>query len=143
MFKKMDHTVLVVKNMEEAIKFYSDMFRTKPWDRGIAEVPDAGFRMTMLPVGDHFIELVEPTKPESRHARHLRERGESIFGICFFVEDYDSEVKAMKDKGFVVEEEIGATILPGVKFRVALVAPRPTREFWIELVDLASLPPMQ
>jgi len=57
MFKKLDHIVFVVKDIDKAIKFYSDIFHTAPWERGVVEIPESGFKMTMLPVGGSLLEL--------------------------------------------------------------------------------------
>ena len=69
------------------------------------------------------------------------EKGEGIFALATFVEDYDLELKAMKEKGVIVEEESSISLFPGYKFRVASVAPYRNRSFWIELIDMAGLPP--
>ncbi len=92
MLKKLDHIGIVVKNLDEAIKLYGDMLNLTPSGMGIVTIKDVGVKMVLLSIGDNFIELIEPIGTENRFAKHLREKGESLFHLCVFAEDFDAEV---------------------------------------------------
>ena len=131
------HLGIVVRDIHAAGKLYSDMLGLKLWEQGVAEDKNNGVLLLSLLVGDTFIELVQPTQPDNRFARHLEEKGEGLFHLCFNSDDFDSEVNAWKEKGCVVEEErAGAFEGPG--FRLAWIAPESTTGVWIELADNAG-----
>lgn len=140
MFIKFNHVSHVVKNLDEAIKLYSDILRLKPWDPGIITLPkEQGTKLVWLPIGDNVIELIEPTDTKTRFARHLREKGEGFFHISIFAEDYDTEIRRLKEKGYKLEEE--SFLFLGSKARLAFLVPEQTKGVWIEIVDMASVPP--
>jgi methylmalonyl-CoA epimerase len=139
MSKKLDHVGIVVKNVEEAASLYGKMLGLKPWSMGVKEDIKNGVRLLSLPIGDTFIELIQPTSPKNRFAKFLRERGGGLFHICIFVEDFDKEVQALKEKGFKPEEEM-ANISPEHPFRLAWLSPKSTQGVWIELADMAAVP---
>ena len=89
MFKKLDHVGIIVKNLDEALKLYSDIFGLNSSDMNIVSIKDAGIRIVLLPIGDNSIELIEPSGTKSRFAQHLRERGEGLFHLSIFTEDFD------------------------------------------------------
>ena len=136
---RFDHLGIVVKDIDEAASLYNKMLGLTPWDKGVVEDPENGVRLLSLPTGDTFIELIQPTSPENRFARFLRERGEGLFHLSFFTDDFDKEVRALKEKGFTVEEEV-AHISPEHPFRLAWLSPKSTLGVWIELVDMSALP---
>ena len=141
MFKNLDHVGIVVKNLDEAIKLYGNILRLTPSDMGIVTLRDLGVKLALLPIGDNFIELLEPIGTEGRFARHLREKGEGLFHLSIFTEEFDTEVKALKEKGYKFEEEATTQLFSGFNVRLAWLSPEETTGLWIELVDLASLPP--
>lgn len=139
MTARFDHLGIVVKDINEAARLYEDMLGLRSWDNGIVEDTENGVLLLSLPTGNTFIELIQPTKPDNRFARHLEERGEGLFHLCFFSEEYDKEVADWKDKGYLVEEET-ANSFPGHPFRLAWVPPASAKGVWIELSDAAALP---
>ena len=144
MIRKLDHIGHVVKNIDEGIKLYGDILRLTPKDMGkkvVVTLEDLGVKIALLPIGDNFIELLEPIGTKGRFARHLKERGEGLFHLCIFVDEFDTEVKTLKRKGYKLEEETTAQLFPGYTVRLAWLSPRETKGVWIELSDMASLPP--
>jgi methylmalonyl-CoA epimerase len=141
MYKKFNHVSHVVQNLDEAIKLYSDVLRLNPWDIGIVTLPDEqGVKMVWLPIGDNFIELIEPVNDKSRFARSMKERGEGFFHISIIAEDFDDEVKTLKEKGYELDEETFVFLPQFKKARVAWLSPSETKGAWIEIVDATTLP---
>jgi len=134
-----DHLGIVVKDINEAAKLYGEMLGLKPWDQGIIEDAENGVLLLSLPTGNTFIELIQPTRSDNRFARHLEERGEGLFHLCFLTKDYDKEVGSWKDKGYSIEEEM-ANSFPGHPFRLAWVTPAAAKGLWVELSDAAAIP---
>ena len=136
---RFDHLGIVVKDIDEAASLYSKMLGLTPWDKGVVEDSENGVRLLSLPVGNTIIELIQPISSDNRFAIFLKERGEGLFHLCFFAEDFDKEVRALKEKGFTVEEEV-AHISPEHQFRLAWLSPESTSGVWIELADMAAIP---
>ena len=139
MSKRLDHVGIVVKDINEAASLYGRLLGLTPWDKGVVEDRENGVLLLSLPAGDIFVELIQPTSPENRFARFLKERGEGLFHLCFFVDNYDEEVSALREKGVPVEEEMAKSV-PEHPFRLAWLSPESTQGPWIELVDMAALP---
>jgi methylmalonyl-CoA epimerase len=141
MFKKFNHVSHVVKNLDEALKMYSDILHLKPWDIGVVTLPkEQGVRMVWLPIGDNFIELIEPVDEKSRFARSLKERGEGFFHISILAEDFEGEVKALKEKGYKLDEESFVFLPQFKKAKVTWLSPAQSKGAWIEIVDITTLP---
>jgi catechol 2,3-dioxygenase-like lactoylglutathione lyase family enzyme len=144
MTHKLHHAGIIVNNLEKAIKLYSDILGLTSSDQGIIRSPKDGIQHTMLPIGNNFIELIEPIEAsdnsESRFARHLKDKGEGLFDLSIFTDNYDNDMKTLKKKGFSVEEWRVTDLFPGYTLRLAWVPPKYTRGVWIEYVDETSLP---
>jgi catechol 2,3-dioxygenase-like lactoylglutathione lyase family enzyme len=140
--KKIDHVTMVIKNMEEALKSYENILHLKPEPgRPIGILPECRVAMLKTPEGAR-IEFIEPKNGvDTRFSRFLKERGEGVFGLSIFVEDFDGEVKFLKDKGVKVEADYQAAIHPGHPFRIAWVPPEEGHGVWLEFVDSTALPP--
>jgi methylmalonyl-CoA/ethylmalonyl-CoA epimerase len=139
----LDHIGIVVKDLEQAIKLYGDIFGVEPWDKGITEVPGADLRQTQLRIGNNFLELLQPTvtnPPMNRTARGLVEKGEGLFHLSVFVDDFDTRIRALREKGFTPEEEVVDDLFPGYVVKLAWLKPEETKGVWIEFVDKESLP---
>jgi methylmalonyl-CoA epimerase len=137
--KTFDHLGIVVKDLDKAVSLYQDILGLKLWRQGIIEDKENGVRLTSLPTGGTFVELMQPLREDNRMGRFLKERGEGLFHLCFFCDDFDNEVKALKEKGYEVQEE-EAHISEGNPFRLAWIPPTSTTGLWIELADAAAIP---
>ena len=137
---RLDHVGIVVNNIEEAAKLYANKLGLTPWEGGITTVPETGVKMTLLPREGIFIELLEPIDSESRFAKFLSEKGEGLFNLSVFTEDFDAEVSALKKKGVAVQEEEIKSVFPGHTVRLAWVPPEATRGVWFQLIDATSVP---
>ena len=138
------HVGIVVSNLEEAIRLYSNIPGLTPRDKGVIKLPKVGLQQTHFRIGHNFIEVIEPIKTEdgseSRFAKFLRERGEGLFHLSIFTDDFDKDVSALKEKGFSVAVEEVRDLYPGYTIRLAWLHPEETRGVWIEYVDAASHP---
>jgi catechol 2,3-dioxygenase-like lactoylglutathione lyase family enzyme len=141
MIKKLDHIIMVVKDLEAAVKTYETILHLTPEGGAIKDIP--GLRLAMLPTPDGSrIELIEP-KPGStkRHAEFLKKHGEGVFGLSAFIENFDEEIAALRKSGITVEEETQASVHAGYTLKLGWIRPEQGNGVWIELVDAESLPP--
>ncbi len=91
MIKKVDHVAIAVKNLDEALQLYDNLFGVKP--SKIETIPQQGVKAALLPMGEGGeIELLEPIDPQGGIAKFLENRGEGIHHICLEVEDVDQEL---------------------------------------------------
>ncbi|MDD9889176.1 MAG: VOC family protein [Gammaproteobacteria bacterium] len=99
-----DHVVLVVADIESAIANWRDQFGL-PLQYEVTH-EEQGISQAFFPLADGtFMELIAPTSSESRVAEILREKGEGIHVLAMQVDDLDSSVNSLQEKGV---ELIGA-----------------------------------
>ena len=111
MWKNIRYFSVAVTNLEEGIKLYEDMFGLKQ----MTPVREArwGFRNVMMGDGEkQFLEIIEPTNPESALARFMKERsrsqnpdGEGVYIIGVDVDDFEATINRIRDGGGKVTQE--------------------------------------
>lgn len=129
--KKLDHVVIATQDLEDALRL---------WDRNVGLKPDAsldkplgsGFKVARLPIGDSFLELVQPVEQEGRFFEQVSERGEGLFSISIQVEDLDEAVAFLRGKGIKVSEQ-EPSIWPGA--RLARINREYTHGVSIQLIE--------
>ena len=131
MITRIDHVGIVVKNTEEVLSAFSNLFGFKIFEK--LETPE--FKSTLISKEDVTIELIEPISSEGTVAKFL-ERGGGLHHISLRVDDIDKEIKALKAKGarLLSEEPIEAT----KEARVMFVHPNSTKGTLIELIHRAK-----
>ncbi|HLI63139.1 MAG TPA: methylmalonyl-CoA epimerase [Terriglobales bacterium] len=101
---QIDHLGIAVKSLAEAKKFYEKL--------GLHPMPEEAVeaeqvRLSMVPVGESRIELLEPTSPDSAIARFLAKRGEGLHHVALHVDDLSATVERLKAGGTrLISEEI-------------------------------------
>lgn len=131
MIKKVHHVAIAVKNLDEALQLYDNLFGAKP--SKIETLPQQGVKAALLPMAEGGeIELLEPIDPESGVAKFLESRGEGIHHICLEVENVDQELRTLADKGVQLIDKEGR---PGLVGRVGFLHPKSTKGVLIELAQ--------
>jgi len=130
MIKRIDHVALVVKDLDEALKVYEDVFGLKA--AHIETVPDQGVKAALIPVGDSEIELLEPIDPESGVGKFLERRGEGFHHICLEVDQVDEELKSLAERGVELIDKKGRRGLAGM---VGFLHPKAVKGALIELAQ--------
>ena len=141
MIKKVDHVIMAVKNVDQAVKDYGKILGLTLEDGRIRDLPKARVGMLTVPKGAR-IEFVERKSEDGgRHSKFLKEHGEGVMGLSIFIDDFDAEVERLKKKGvkFTVEEQ--KDLHAGYPFRMAWVPPEEAHGVWLEIVDADALPP--
>jgi len=129
--KKLDHVVIGTENLEDAAAKWERNLGLKV-DTTLEQPLGSGFKAARLPVGDAFIELVQPVEEKGRFYEQFKERGEGFFSISVEVEDLDAAVSYLRDKGAKVSAP-EAGIWPGS--RVARVSRSSTHGVSIQLIE--------
>jgi methylmalonyl-CoA/ethylmalonyl-CoA epimerase len=97
MIKSIDHIAIVVKDLDQAIKSYGDMFGFTLVNK--MEFPGGDSIVANIKAGDVTLELFQPTKPGSNFDKFLQEKGGGLHHISFLTEDIAKDIKNIKAKG--------------------------------------------
>ena len=133
MVKKIDHIAIVVKDADEALKVYSEMFGFKL----VEEMggPGGEFKAVLVKAGDITLEFLQPLTNQGSFAKFLKERGGGLHHVSFETNNIKQDLKKLKAQGrkLINEEPMS---LPGAK--IAFVHPDAAENVLIELVQRAS-----
>jgi len=130
--KKINHVAVVVPDIEGALGFWRDSLDIQ-LDH-IQDVPQEKSAVAFLPVGDSEIELVQPTSDDSGVARYLEKRGPGMHHLCLEVEDIESVLSKLKNKGIQLIHEIPVAGQDGRKY--AFIHPKAANGVLVELYEL-------
>jgi len=131
MIKKVNHVAIVVKNLDEALQLYENLFGVKP--SKINNVPAQGVKAALLPMAQGGeIELLEPINPDSGVAKFLESRGEGIHHICLEVDNVDQELSRLAEKGIQLIDKQGR---PGLAGKIGFIHPKSTKGVLFELAQ--------
>lgn len=97
MFQGLDHLAIVVKNTEEALKFYRDVLGLPVVVSEV--VNDPPVRLTHLDMGNTHLQLVEPIDDDHPLQQFLTEHGEGLHHFCFKVDNVPQTVDALPAHG--------------------------------------------
>lgn len=130
-FKRIDHVVIATEDLDDAARLWERNVGLKP-DASLDRPLGAGFKVARLPIGDAFLELVQPVSEQGRFYEQMKERGEGMFSISLEVDDLEAAVEYLRGKGAVVSAP-EAGIWPGS--RVARVNQSSTHGVSIQLIE--------
>ena len=131
--KRIDHVAIVVRDIEQALIFYRDTLGITPGE--IKEVPSEQVRIAFLPLGGpagSVIELIEPTTPDSSLAKFIDKRGEGLHHICLEVENIETALAEMQEKGAPVLDKQPRIAAEG---RAIFLHPKGTNGVLLELLE--------
>ena len=130
MIKKVDHSAIAVRNIEEALQTYEGALGLELTD--VKEVPEQAVRVAFLPVGESEIELVEPLTSDSGAAKFLEKRGEGLHHVCFEIDDIEAALRDLAARGIRLIDEQPRQ---GAHGRVAFLHPQSAHGVLIELIE--------
>jgi len=126
-----DHIVIAVRNLDEAIVNYRDNLGLTV---GGSELGANGTRATKFELGDgRFLELAEPSATDTPVGQTLERRGGGVHLIALRVTNMETAIENYRSKGIQVIVD-GAEITTSTKPQVFL-HPRSTNGVLIELVE--------
>jgi methylmalonyl-CoA/ethylmalonyl-CoA epimerase len=131
MVQQIDHVVIAVNDLNEGMAQYEKTFGLKPSRTG--ERPDDGFKSAFYDLpGGGFVELIQPTEATGPVAKGLAARGEGVYLMALAVEDIESELAAMRERGVRLIGDPG----PGKPIdRLVFVHPRETKGVLVQLIQ--------
>jgi methylmalonyl-CoA/ethylmalonyl-CoA epimerase len=93
---EIDHLGIAVKSLAQAKKFYESLGLSPMSDE---TVEAEKVRLSMVPVGESRIELLEPLSDDSPIAKFLAKRGEGLHHVALHVDDLSATVERLKANG--------------------------------------------
>lgn len=123
------HIGVVVRSMDAAFALYRDTLGMTLLKE--ETVVDQGVRAALLDMGNSFLELLEPTVPDTGIARYLEKRGEGLHHVCLEVDDIDESLANLKTKDVPLIDETPRVGLAGT---IAFLHPSALHGVLVELV---------
>ncbi|WP_243386403.1 methylmalonyl-CoA epimerase [Bacillus kexueae] len=131
MIKGVDHIGIAVHSIDQALPFYMESLKCKWMGEEVVEAQKV--KVVFLDAGNIKFELLEPTSESSPVATFLQKRGEGIHHIAIKVEDIQSRIDEIKEKGI---EMIDHSPRVGAKgANIAFMHPKSTRGVLFELCE--------
>jgi methylmalonyl-CoA/ethylmalonyl-CoA epimerase len=90
--RKIAHIGIAVKNLDESVRFYSEVLGLEMEDSEQAGELKAAF----LKIGETHIELLQSTTEEGVIAKFISKKGEGVHHIAFEVEDIGQAISDLK-----------------------------------------------
>lgn len=128
--RHVNHTCIAVKDIDETLQFYRDVFGVGTDE--IVDIEDQAVRAALVRVGGSQLEFIQPTDPNGGVAKFIERRGEGVHHICFEVEDLQTTLRRLDDKGIQL---IDKTPREGLSGSIGFMHPKATGGVLIELVD--------
>jgi methylmalonyl-CoA mutase C-terminal domain/subunit len=136
---KIEHIGIAVKNLEEAVRFYTQMLGLKLL--GFETVESEQVRVAFLEIGETRLELLEATDESSAIAKFIAKKGEGIHHIALNVDNQQERLDALKNAGVRLIHETPK--LGAHNNLVAFLHPKATNGVLLELCQQAEKTELQ
>jgi len=124
-----EHIGIAVKNLDESIKFYENIFGLKCY--AVEEVKDQKVKTAFFQVGETKIELLESTETDGPISKFIEKKGEGIHHIAFKTKDINSSLKELEEKNISLIDEHPRKGAEGLN--IAFLHPKAAKGVLIEL----------
>ncbi len=131
LLKELLHIGIVVDDLEPAIAKFARLVGVPAHDRWQSEI---GVRVAFFEVAGTRIELVEYTGPIVERFGPVMARRDGIHHLCFRVDDLESALAEVKQRGFSV---VPGFPVDGAHGRIAFLEPEPATGLIVELCEMA------
>ncbi len=122
MLEYIDHLGIAVHSIEDNLPYYEKTLGLAC--EAVEEVPSQKVKTAFFKVGQTYLELLEPTAPDSPVAKFLEKNGEGIHHIAFHTKDVPAALQRAADNGARLIHE---TPVPGAHGKqVAFLHPKST-----------------
>ncbi|HEX9999207.1 MAG TPA: methylmalonyl-CoA epimerase [Actinoplanes sp.] len=138
---RVDHVGIAVADLDEAIRFYAEIFGMRCVHQETNE--DQGVREAMLAVGDGTgprIQLLAPARPDSAIARFLDRSGPGLQQLAYTVADVEATAAALRTRGLRLLYDTARRGTAGS--RINFVHPKDAGGVLVELVQVARSAPL-
>ena len=130
--KRIEHIAIAVDDLDGMAGMLRDKFGIEV--EYSEEIARHRTRLAMLPISESYIELLQGMAPTSRAAEWIAEKGQSLFHICFEVDDIDAALAELKAKGTPLLNE--TPVIGHGNCRIAFLDPKATGNILFELAEM-------
>ncbi len=130
--KRVEHVAIAVHDIQASKNMLEETFGFNVE----LEEQIGATKLAMYPVGETYIELLETEDADSSLANWIAEKGQSLFHICFEVEDIAGAVDELREKGVKLLNETPRTGHGGSQ--IVFLDPESTGNILIELAELPA-----
>lgn len=135
--QRIDHVGYAVSNLEEAVRYHERLYGAEVAHRERMERD--GVDEALLAVGDSYIQLLAPTRPDSPVGRFLARNGPGVHHVGYGVADVAATLEDLKELGVRVVDDHPR---PGSRgCTVAFLHPKGAMGVLVELVEDPRLVP--
>ena len=132
--KRVEHVAIAVKDMAKMQEIFENKLGINlEYEENF---PQYNTKIAMYPIGDTYLEVLESNDPKTETSRWIEEHGEGLFHICLEVEDIDSALTELREKGVKLLDEVPRVGHGGA--RIAFLDPESTGNLLIELAELPA-----
>ena len=132
--KRVEHLAIAVKDMAKMQEIFENKLGINlEYEENF---PQYNTKIAMYPIGDTYLEVLESNDPKTETSRWIEEHGEGLFHICLEVEDIDSALTELREKGVKLLDEVPRVGHGGA--RIAFLDPESTGNLLIELAELPA-----
>jgi methylmalonyl-CoA/ethylmalonyl-CoA epimerase len=128
--RKIDHVGIVVRNIDEALNVFSNIFGFEVVESITG--PQQEFKLVLISKGNASLELIEPINPEGSISNFLKQRGGGLHHIALDVDDIEQELESLRAMSVSLVNKEPESILSA---RVAFIHPSSTGGVLIELIQ--------
>ncbi len=132
MIKRISHIGIAVNNLEEASRFFKDVFNLS----STAFENFGELRFSFLPLDGTNLELLQSTTDEGAISKYIQRKGQGVHHLSLEVDNIRAELDRLKEKGIqLINEE---------PYRnahdewVAFIHPKSTYGILVELIQSSS-----
>lgn len=130
----LDHVAIAVTDLDSALAEYERLYGIVPTHREV--VAEQGVEEAMLPLGGSFVQLLQPTGPDTPVGAFLARHGEGLHHIAYAVDDIAAALSHLRGEGArLIDDEPRRG---GRGALIAFVHPKQTTGTLIELVQHAQ-----
>lgn len=108
-----DHLAIAVDDLEAAVIFYRDRLGFSEVERRVTEGKKVGMESAVMKAGELKVVLAKGTSPESQISRYVAEYGPGVQLVAFMVQEIESVVADLRQRGLSFDADIVCT--PGQK----------------------------
>jgi methylmalonyl-CoA/ethylmalonyl-CoA epimerase len=131
MIKKLDHVGTVIKNTEEVVSLFSNLFGFKITEPRTFQ--EEGFRSTLISKEEVTLELIEPIGSEGMIQKFVEKHGGGLHHISIQVDDLEGEIRQLKTRGVQFVNE--APLQVSETSKIIFIHPRSVNGLLIELIQ--------
>jgi methylmalonyl-CoA epimerase len=133
MIKKVGHVGIIVENLDQALKIYSNTLGLKCVER--REIEDVGLRVAVFEAGEIFVELLEYQNSDLEIVKALRGDRKGLNHVCYEVEQFDEVLRKLETAEFQL---IPGFPRKGVHGRIAFLIPPHSPDERIEILEVGQ-----